>query len=314
MRVKIGIWIVFGTIALLLAGCASVAGSTPEMSPGDERLNVVATTSLVADLVQNIGGERVAVESLMGAGVDPHLYKASAGDVRIMENADVIFYNGLHLEAGLAVVLERMGETNRTVAFAGGLDPALLLAPPGYEDSFDPHIWFDVPLWMQAAEVVRDALIERDPQGAEIYRQNTQAYLSELDQLHAYVQSQVESLPPEQRVLITAHDAFNYFGRAYQFEVHGLQGISTVTEASARDIQELADFITERQIRAIFVEASVPRRNIEAVQAAVQARGFEVRIGGELFSDALGTPGTPEASYIGMVRYNVNTIVSALQD
>ncbi|HSV85979.1 MAG TPA: zinc ABC transporter substrate-binding protein [Levilinea sp.] len=312
MRENIGKWIVFGIVALLLAGCASAAGSSPETQATDDRLAVVATTSLVADLVQNIGGERVNIEPLMGAGVDPHLYKASAGDVRLLDRADVIFFNGLHLEAGLAEVLERMGETNQTIAVVDGIDPALLLSPPGYADSFDPHIWFDVSLWMQAAETVRDALIELDPEGAHVYQQNTQAYLTELEMLHAYVQEQINSVPQEQRVLITAHDAFSYFGRAYGFEVRGLQGISTVTEAGAGDIQELADFITERQIPAIFIESSVPRRNIEAVQAAVRSRGFEVRIGGELFSDALGTPGTPEASYLGMVRHNVDTIVAGL--
>jgi len=314
MSIKSGFWILLVIFSLLAAGCASAADARPDPQRSEDGLKVVATTSIVADLVEKIGAGRVQVESLMGPGVDPHLYKASAGDVRRLETASVIFHNGLHLEAGMATVLERMSETRRTVAVAGSIEPALLLAPPEFEGNYDPHIWFDVTLWMRAAETVRDALTALDPEGADQYRRNTDAYLAELEELHTYVQEQANRVPQAQRVLITAHDAFNYFGRAYGFEVRGLQGISTASEVGAADVQALADFIAERQIPAIFIESSVPQRNIEAVQAAVRSRGFEVRIGGELFSDALGSPGTPEASYTGMVRHNIDVIVSGLKD
>lgn len=308
----IGKIILLVTLAALLASCAAL----PVMAAEDDSnyaVRAVATTSLVADLVRNVGGEHVQVTALMGAGVDPHLYKASEGDVRKLANADVIFYSGLHLEAGLARVLERLSEQRRVIAVTAAVDHDILLAPAQFKGQYDPHIWFDVSLWMQTIQPVADTLAELDPAHAQEYRDNAAAYYSELQTLHAWVLEQAQRLPENQRVLITAHDAFNYFGRAYGFDVRGLQGISTQAEASTGDMQSLAAFIAENKIRAIFIESSVPRRNVEAVQAAVDARGFAVQIGGELFSDALGNPGTPEGTYIGMVRHNVNTIVNALE-
>jgi manganese/zinc/iron transport system substrate-binding protein len=312
MMSKLRKLIMLGWIALFTAGCTVPSESQSQTEVNGDRLPIVATTSIVADLVRNIGGERVNVQSLMGPGVDPHLYKASAGDVRRLEQAKIVFYNGLHLEAGIAIVLERMGESRHTIAVTQDIDSAELLAPPEFEGNYDPHIWFDVKMWMRAAETVRDTLIQIDPEGADQYRQNTEVYLEQLETLHSYVQEQADRVPENKRVLITAHDAFNYFGRAYGFEVRGLQGISTVSEVGAGDVQALANFIAEQQIPAIFVESSVPQRNLEAVQAAVSSRGFDVQIGGELFSDALGSTGTPEASYIGMVRHNIDTIVEGL--
>jgi manganese/zinc/iron transport system substrate-binding protein len=301
------------TVALLLAlsGC-SPANDAPDTDLGDRTIRAVATTGIVADMVENIGGERVEVTALMGTGVDPHLYKASEGDVRTLESADIIFYNGLHLEAGLAGVLERMGDRGRVVAITDGIDRSNLIAPPEFAGSYDPHVWFDVSLWMSTAATVRDVLTELDPDHTDIYRANTEKYLTELEELHQYVQTRATQIPEGKRVLVTAHDAFNYFGRAYGFEVRGLQGISTESEASTSDVQGLADFIVERDIPAIFIESSVPQRNVEALQAAVQAKGLNVRIGGELFSDAMGDPGTEEGTYLGMVRHNIDTIVSAL--
>lgn len=298
--------------AALLTSCAALPAMAAD-NTGNYALHAVATTSLVADLVRNVGGEHVQVTALMGAGVDPHLYKASEGDVRKLAHADVIFYNGLHLEAGLARVLERLADQRQVVAVTTAIDPNILLTPAQFKGQHDPHIWFDVSLWMQTIQPVADKLSELDPVHAQDYQKNAAAYYQELQALHAWVRQQVERLPQKQRVLITAHDAFNYFGRAYDFDVRGLQGISTQAEASTSDMQSLATFIADNHIRAIFIESSVPRRNVEAVQAAVQARGFDVQIGGELFSDALGNPGTPEGTYIGMVRHNVNTIVNALE-
>jgi manganese/zinc/iron transport system substrate-binding protein len=250
----------------------------------------------------------------MGPGVDPHLYKASAGDTVRMARADVIFYNGLHLEGKMTEVFEQMSRRVKTVAVTDRLDRErdVRPAPPGYEGSHDPHVWFDVRLWMKAVECVRDTLTELDPTHADVYRTNAETYLAELAKLHEYVKTQASRVPPERRVLITAHDAFYYFGHAYGFEVRGLQGVSTATEAGTADVQQLAQFIAQRRIPAIFVESSVSPKTIEAVKAAVRARGFGVQIGGELFSDAMGDPGTPEGSYVGMVRHNVDTLVSAL--
>jgi manganese/zinc/iron transport system substrate-binding protein len=296
-------------LSLVLVAC----GGEEDVDLSQREIRVVTTTGMIADAAANVGGERAAVTGLMGPGIDPHLYNASEGDVSRLRDADVIFYNGLHLEAQMASVLERMdGSDVTTVAVAGDIDPSLLLAPPEFTGAYDPHVWFDVSLWMRVVEKIRDTYVEIDPEHAAIYEANAAAYLEELAELHGYVAEQAARLPEERRVLVTAHDAFNYFGRAYGFEVRGLQGISTEAEASTAGVQQLATFIAERRIPAIFVESSVPQRNVEAVQAAVSAQGFDVAIGGQLFSDAMGSPGTPEGNYTGMVRHNIDTIVSAL--
>lgn len=295
----------------VLAACATAetqAGADLSARP----IKAVTTIGMIGDIVENIGGDRVEVTRLMGPGIDPHLYKASAGDVSRMAEADIIFYNGLHLEAAMAEVLEEMNGRITTVAVTKNIDTASLLAPPEFEGAYDPHVWFDVALWMEATGSVREALVELDPGSATLYQENAEAYLAKLADLHEYVLEQAARVPEDKRVLITAHDAFNYFGRAYGFEVRGLQGISTAAEAGTADVQQLADFIVERQIPAVFVESSVPPRYIEAVQATVSAQGFEVSIGGELFSDAMGNSGTPEGTYLGMVRHNIDTIVGAL--
>jgi manganese/zinc/iron transport system substrate-binding protein len=297
-------------LILVLASCGQAIVEEVDLS--QRQIRIVTTIGMITDIVEQVGQDRVQVTGLMGPGVDPHLYKASEGDVIRLAEADLVFYNGLHLEAKMAEVFERMGDRIRTVEVSAQVDPSRLLAHPEYEGAYDPHIWFDVTMWMSAVEVVRDTLIEMDPSHAEIYRANAEGYLAELSGLHDYVRSQAQRVPQEKRVVITAHDAFNYFGQAYGFEVRGLQGISTAAEAGTADVQQLAEFIAERQIPAVFVESSVPARYIEAVQAAVRARGFEVQIGGELFSDAMGSTGTPEGTYTGMVRHNIDTVVGAL--
>jgi manganese/zinc/iron transport system substrate-binding protein len=299
-------------VLIFSAGCGPAA-SGEDGDLADRPIRAVATIGMITDIVRIIGGERVNAIGLMGPGIDPHLYKASEGDVARLQQADVIFYNGLHLEAQMAGVLERMEDGEiRTVAVTDGIDRALLLAPPEFQGAYDPHVWFDVTLWMKAVEAVRDTLAEMDPGSAELYQANAERYLQELEALHEYVQTQAAEVAESKRVIVTAHDAFNYFGRAYGFEVRGLQGISTEAQASTADVQALAAFIAERQIPAVFVESSVPRRNVEAVQAAVRDRGFDVVIGGSLFSDAMGDAGTPEGTYVGMVRHNIDTVVGAL--
>jgi manganese/zinc/iron transport system substrate-binding protein len=304
------------TLAMVSGILVAACGAAADESGGDladRQIRVVTTTGMIADIAENVGGERVEVTALMGPGVDPHLYQASEGDVRRLEEADVILYNGLHLEAQMARVLERMGE-RPTVAVTDGIDRDKLLTPAEFEGDYDPHVWFDVTLWMKAAEEVRDTLIAIDPDQTDTYRANANQYLSQLRELDGYVREQATRIPENQRVIVTAHDAFNYFGRAYGFEVRGLQGISTAAEAGTADVQNMAGFIAERQIPAIFVESSVSPRAVEALQKAVRARGQDVAIGGQLFSDAMGDPGTEEGTYIGMVRHNIGTIVSALHE
>jgi manganese/zinc/iron transport system substrate-binding protein len=296
---------------LLLAACAQPAAN-PE--PTEDTLNVVATTTMLADLSRVIGGEYVTVSGLMGPGIDPHLYQASAGDVTRMQEADVVVYNGLHLEGKMGEIFENLsGQGHAVICIEDGLDESKLLAWEGGGSVHDPHIWFDVAIWKQAAQIVAEGFANADPAHSDAYKGNLEQYLKELDELDTYVRDRVSEVAEGQRVLVTAHDAFNYFGKAYGFEVRGLQGISTEAEAGTADVSALADFIVERQIKAIFVESSVPPKTIEALQAAVKAKGFDVSIGGELYSDSLGGEGSAAESYILTVKANIDTIVEALK-
>lgn len=277
-------------------------------------LNIVTTTTLLTDLVNNIGGDKVNVQGLMGSGVDPHLYKASAGDVTKLSNADVIFYGGLHLEGKLVDVFEKMERQHiNTIAVSDALDKKTLIGSEYFASNYDPHIWFDVHNWELITSFVVEKLSDADPENKAFFEENGTKYLEELRALDTEIKSIIDTLPKEKRILVTAHDAFNYFGQAYGFEVVGLQGLSTATEAGVQDVQNLANFIIEKKVKAIFVESSVPRRTIEALQAAVNSKKHQVKIGGTLYSDALGNAGTVEGTYIGMFKYNVNTIVKALK-
>lgn len=278
------------------------------------KLNIVTTTTLLTDLVTNIGGDEINVQGLMGSGVDPHLYKASAGDVTKLTNADLIFYGGLHLEGKLVEVFEKMESQNlKTVAVSDALDTKTLIGSEYFASNYDPHIWFDVNNWELITNFVVKTLSEVDPEQKEIYEENGTQYLEKLKVLNEEIKATISTLPQEKRVLVTAHDAFNYFGQAYGFEVVGLQGLSTATEAGVQDVQNLSNFIIENKVKAIFVESSVPKRTIEALQASVNSKNHHVEIGGTLYSDALGNAGTDEGTYIGMFKYNVNTIVNALK-
>jgi len=299
-------------LSVLLVGCAV---SIVNIDTSEEnKLNIVATTTMLADLSRIIGGERVIVHGLMGPGIDPHLYQASAGDVTLMQKADVIVYNGLHLEGKMGEIFENLSTQGLTIICIGeGLDESKLLAWEDDSNIKDPHIWFDVSLWKEAAQIVADGLSKADPDGRTEYEANLQSYLKELDETDLYIRNRVKELSEEQRVLITAHDAFQYFGKAYGFEVHGLQGISTDVEAGTADVTELANFIVKRQVKAIFIESSIPPKTIEALQAAVKAKGFDVKIGGELYSDSLGDGKSGADTYILMIKANIDTIVEALK-
>tara|TARA_B100001146_G_scaffold221995_1_gene233541 strand:- start:32050 stop:32958 length:909 start_codon:yes stop_codon:yes gene_type:complete len=277
-------------------------------------LQVVTTTTMITDVVEQIGGDHIEVQGLMGAGVDPHLYKASEGDVSKLYNADVIFYNGLHLEGKLVEVFEKMEQQNKTqVALAEKLDKSGLIGSEYFASSYDPHVWFNISYFKTFASEVARTLSMLRPEFADSFETNKNEYLKQLAALETELRATIEILPPDDRILVTAHDAFNYFGQAFGFEVVGLQGLSTATEAGVQDVQRLAEFIILHEVKAIFVESSVPRRTIEALQQAVKAKDHEVVIGGSLYSDALGNPGTEEGTYIGMFKYNVNTIVNALK-
>lgn len=312
LRTSISFTLLLLLATLALAGCGRIQERTrPDFS--NRTIEVVATTGMVGDIVQQVGGDRLRVTTLMGPGVDPHLYKASEGDVERLDRADIVFYSGLHLEAKLAEVFEKMGDSIVTVPVTDLIPRDRLHIAGSGASTYDPHVWFDVALWSLATESVRRTLVEVDPAHAGEYNTRAEAYQEKLTALDEYVRAEALTIPAEQRVLITAHDAFGYFADAYGFEVKGLQGVSTATEAGAGDVQELAGFIVDNRIPAIFVESSVSPRTVRAVQEAVRARGYDVQIGGSLFSDAMGDPGTPEGSYLGMVRHNIDTIAQALK-
>ena len=278
------------------------------------KLQVVTTTTMITDLVKNIGGDKIDIQGLMGAGVDPHLYKASEGDVSKLFNADVIVYNGLHLEGKLEDVFDKMRQQNKkTIAASNAIDTATLIGSEYFASNYDPHIWFSITNWEIITQYIVDKLCELDAENTATYKTNGANYLKILASLKTTITEQVNSLPVEKRILVTAHDAFNYFGKEFQFNVVGLQGLSTATEAGVKDVQRLASFIEEKNVKAIFVESSVPKRTVEALQEAVRAKGKEVVIGGTLYSDALGSKGTTEATYVGMYKHNVKIIVSSLK-
>ena len=288
-----------------------VACKAPTKSSG--KLKVVVTTSMLTDLVKNIGGDLIDVQGLMGAGVDPHLYKASEGDVSKLFNADVIFYNGLHLEGKLVAVFEKMEAQKTTVALGEFLAKEGLIGSDYFASNYDPHVWFNIQYFKEFSDKVTSVLSEKDPKNAASYTANNLAFQQKLDLLHTAVVNTIATLAPEKRILVTAHDAFNYFGKAYGFKVVGLQGLSTATEAGVQDVQKLSEYIIANKVKAIFIESSVPRRTIEALEAAVLSKGHQVSIGGSLYSDALGDGGSVEGTYVGMFLYNVKTIVNALQ-
>ncbi|HVR73060.1 MAG TPA: zinc ABC transporter substrate-binding protein [Planctomycetota bacterium] len=304
----------------LLGGCepggaagAGGQGSLPGEPGASKPLAVLATTGMIGDMASHVGAPHVRVEALMGPGVDPHLYKASEGDVRRLSGAQVIFYNGLNLEGKLGDIFAKLSRSRRVVAVSDGVPREKLRSAPGFEGHHDPHIWFDVSLWALTIEPITRELSALDPEHAADFRRNADALLLDLKALDAWVEEQVRLIPAEQRVLVTAHDAFGYFGGRYAIDVVALQGISTVSEAAIRDVERVVDIIVSRNVKAIFVESSVPRKTIEAVQKACESRGRVVAIGGQLFSDAMGAAGTPEGKYRGMVEHNVKTIVDALR-
>lgn len=318
MKVTTGITVTrrkaIGAAGVAIAGIAIAPGAFRLAGAQDsDPIRVTATTGMVADAVRNVGGDRVEVESLMGPGIDPHLYKPSAGDINKLSDADMIFFNGLELEGRMGETLEGIGRSGKpVVAVAESVPEDHRLASQDYPDQFDPHVWFDVSLWTYVVDSIAAALSEQSPDDAETFRANADAYKARLDELDAYVMDQVGRVPEAQRVLVTAHDAFGYFGERYGFDVRGLQGLSTASEAGAGDIQEMAEFIAAQEIRAIFIESSVPPATIEALREACKSRGWDVQIGGELYSDAMGDEGTEEGTYLGMVRHNIDTIVPAL--
>lgn len=301
-------------ILLVIAGTLleSCSGKR-ESFANNKKIRIVTTTGMIQDAVEHVTGDKAEVLALMGPGVDPHLYKATQGDLEKLTSADIVFYNGLHLEGKMGEVFEKLGRLKPVIAISKDIPESRLRTIPGFAGTHDPHIWFDVNLWKEAVKAVTAFMIEHDSASADVYTRNANAYLQQMDSLHTSIKAQLQEIPAEQRVLITAHDAFGYFGDAYGIEVRGLQGISTVSEFGLKDVTDLVNFIISRKIKAIFVETSVSQKSINAVVQGCNQKGWQVKIGGSLYSDAMGAAGTPSGNYLGMVSANVNTIVTALK-
>jgi manganese/zinc/iron transport system substrate-binding protein len=301
-------WLI-GLIVLTL--CFNGCSSSSEARTGKPL--VVCTTGMVADLARHVGEPHLEVVALLGPGTDPHLYKPTEGDLQTLSRADLILYNGLHLEGKMTEIFEKMRHIKATVAVAEAIPTEKLRTPPEFKGNPDPHVWHDVSFWMMALEHTTQALIELDPANRAEYERKAGEYKKELETLHEWCKSRIQTIPAQQRVLVTAHDAFGYFGLAYGIEVKALQGISTVSEYGIQDVSNLATFIVSRKIKAVFVESSIPKRSIEAVIEGCRSRGHAVSIGGTLYSDALGPPGSGADTYTGMIRANVDHIVRALK-
>ena len=307
------------TLTLLCVGCGP---STPDaLKPGESRtwppfagkhpIKAVCTTGMVADVVRHVAGAHADVEQIMGEGIDPHLFKATPDIISRLAQSDVIFYSGLHLEGRMADVFERLAERKPTIAITSSI-PVEKLQNIGH-DEHDPHVWFDVGLWSLTIDSVEKFLTTFDPAHAADFKTNAAAYRAELKQLDQECREKLAVIPTDGRVLVTAHDAFHYFGRAYNVEVRAVQGVSTETEAGVKEINGLVDFIVARKIKAVFIETSVSDRNVQALLEGCRHEGHAVGIGGELFSDSMGKAGTPEGTYVGMVRHNVDVIAKALR-
>jgi manganese/zinc/iron transport system substrate-binding protein len=311
-----GLLLLITVVALTLGfvGCSGREGPPQFEGPP---VRVVCTTTIVADVVRRIGGDRVQFETLMAAGVDPHKYISGAGDRKKLDDAHLVFLSGLHLEGKMAELFEKNHERWRAHAITDSIDRAQLLHADVDGGEHDPHVWFDVRLWSQTIPTVQKALSELDPAGAATYERNADQYKKELDALDGEVRAALEAIPTNRRVLVTSHDAFGYFGRAYGFEVIGLQGVSTASEVGTPQRDKLATLIGERRIPAVFTETSVPPVGLKGVLDDVYAKKkYKVNlIGGDdaLYSDALGPPGSPGETYAGMIRHNVKVIVEALK-
>ncbi|MDG2224614.1 MAG: zinc ABC transporter substrate-binding protein [Rubripirellula sp.] len=296
---------------LLLTGCSG-SKKPAESADADGSLSVVATVGMVADLVKQVGGDRIQVTQIMGSGVDPHLYKANRDDVQTIMSGDIVFYSGLMLEGKMADTLIKVARKKPVIAVTEQVDEANLLEPEDFAGHFDPHLWMDVAAWSNCVDVITEVLAEQAPQHADFFRANATAYKTDLEALHQYGLDSIGSIPEERRILITSHDAFNYFGRAYGLEVQGVQGLSTESEAGLQRINELVDLLVEKKISAVFVESSVPSKNIEALVEGARSKGHDVVVGGELFSDAMGETGTYRGSYIGMLDHNITLVARGL--
>ncbi|MBI1307248.1 MAG: manganese transporter [Bacteroidetes bacterium] len=295
------------TALLVIPGCSS-----PE-NRESQKPTITATTSIIADVVRNITGDKVNVISIMGAGVDPHLYKASQGDVQLLQEANMVIYNGLHLEGKMSEVLEKLSHGKTVVAVSDGIDKKFVRTINSDANVYDPHIWFDMKIWREGVQYISGEIQSKFPEIATEVDSCTRNYLHQIDSVQTACEQLIAELDTQKRILITSHDAFEYFGRRFGFTVRGLQGISTLSESGLKDVTDMVNYIITNKVKSVFVENSVPQKALRSVIDGCNAKGWDVKVGGELFSDALGANGTAEGTYLGMVEFNVRTIVKGLK-
>lgn len=300
-------------ILLFITACFFACHPATKKANDSSIPSIVCTTGMLTDAIKEITGDQADVKGLMGPGVDPHLYKATQGDLKLLSDADIIVYNGLHLEGKMGEVFNKLKHRKTILIASNGIPEEELIKSSDFQGAYDPHLWFDVSLWSQVVHYLTEELLQLPELDQTKIKTNSENYLDSLTKLHQWAQKKLEELDTNQRILITAHDAFGYFGRAYQVQVKGLQGISTLSEYGLKDVSDLVNYISEKKIKAVFVESSVSDRSLNAVIEGCKGKGHDVHIGGRLYSDALGDKNSAEGKYIGMVRYNVKIIVEGLK-
>ena len=301
-------------VSLTIIGLLSLCLIACDKKEQSKLPKVVTTIGMITDITKEIGGETFKVTGLMGAGLDPHTYVATESDVTTLAKADLIFYNGLYLEAKLTDILKKMRSRKTVIAVTQKIPESRLLKSKDYDGLSDPHVWLDVELWNNVANVIKESLIKKYPQNKQLYLDNYKKLDQKLKKLHLEVVTQLKKIPQRKRILVTAHDAFSYFGKAYGVKVEGLQGLSTESKAGTKDVQNLVNYITKNKIKTIFVESAIPERTMKAVQRACSSKNWNVKIGGKLYADAMGIEGTKEGTYIGMIEHNLKTIIDGLNE
>ncbi|MGH1349338.1 MAG: metal ABC transporter solute-binding protein, Zn/Mn family [Methyloligellaceae bacterium] len=302
----------FMVLTLALTAQIALLGAGLSQAYAAQKLKIVTTTGMIGDAVRQVGGDRVNVTALMGPGIDPHAYRQTRSDIARLLRADLVLWHGLYLEAQMEEFFHNLAKKKNVIAIAETLPERFLVSHDTYKKRYDPHVWMNPELWSKVVTATKEVLIKHDPEGRVTYEANAEKHLADIAKLTAYSKKVISTVPKEQRVLVTAHDAFNYFGRAYGFEVLGIQGISTESEAGLRRVEDLVSKLVQRKISAVFIETSVADRNIKALIEGAAARDHKVMIGGELYSDAMGKQGTYEGTYIGMIDHNITTITRAL--
>lgn len=307
--------IIVALLGIILISCTNSSKQNDDKLQDKQKaeISIVTTTNLLADLVTNLAPTNFKVQSLMRAGVDPHYYKASQGDLVLLQKADIIIFNGLHLEGKMGEVLKQLAKRKTVIDASKGISPEKIRKTGEFASGVDPHYWFDVSIWSQVGQFLSEKLIENYPIKKDIITSNTEKYLSKLKALELEVINKISTLKEEERTLLTAHDAFAYFGRKYKINVLALQGLSTSTEFGIKDIQNTVNTIIDKDIKAVFVESSVSPKAMESVVQQCLMKNHKVKIGGELFSDSLGEKGTEEGTYIGMMKHNLNTFIKSIK-